>query len=627
MKRILIAGTSLTAVAAAGAAGAVDITLGGSIDMGVEYGVGKNHGSLSLGDAYNIAALRLGAAGTTDAGLVYGGSFTLATKVELEFNPYEDDLNGDGDFNDANEKKLFKYTVKNYTDLEAAAYNVSGGQKLNADSIVAVKINSEWKSVSNNTRTLYGEPLPEFASSNVCKIAGRANLAGVPNIHDNLADPGQYIPGGLGLARMNANRTAVADIAYLGARTALDTSNVNNPPSRYHDPTNLIEVNAGAAADGYFPAGRLAQLATNEGADAADTLGLDVKLVLTAATSAANSGKVFVTGQNPLGQAHKGAAASALNDKFNVFIANHEILNGDAADDLFAPNPADGVPANAPGHYRASAFGPDDVKVESAAVYAGPFMSVKLQSSSTKMVIGAVCVSGNESSKTAVYMNNASKVVTASDASIFVEGGFGKLTLQTGDYAGGVAGIGDAGDQADIDAGGVVAIIEGVGLLGANPYVAVDLSKDSSLNSLEVLSGGTIDMGGLTAAVDVKLDNAEGVIGIGSWDLGLGYSMGDADVSFVVDSANDWGMKASMDVAGFGVDATIYNKAAEDHKKNGLFYSVSASTDLNGFGLSLSVDQDMKPKVGVSYDMDWINIYAGYSAAEQGGKIGAKLSF
>ena len=265
--------------------------------------------------------------------------------------------------------------------------------------------------------------------------------------------------------------------------------------------------------------------------------------------------------------------------------------------------------------------------VTDAAVYMGPFMEVMLQSSSTKMVIGAACVTGRETSSTAFYMDNVSKVVVASDASIFIEGGFGKLTLQTSDYAGAVSAIGDAGDQADIDADGLVAIVEGVGLLGANPYLAVDLQAERSLNSLEVLTGGTIDMGGLSAAIDVELDNAAGVIGIGSWDLGLDYAMGDMAVSFVVDSANDWGMSASMDVAGFGVDATIYNKALEDHKKSGLFYDVSASTSLNGFGLSLGVDQDLQPTVSLSKSMGGLSIYAGYDAGDEGGKVGATLSF
>ena len=86
MKKFLIAGSSLAAVAAAGSAGAVDVTLGGSIDMGVEFGVGKNKGSLGIGEAYNTISLSLAAAGTTDAGMRYGGSFTLATADEIELS-------------------------------------------------------------------------------------------------------------------------------------------------------------------------------------------------------------------------------------------------------------------------------------------------------------------------------------------------------------------------------------------------------------------------------------------------------------------------------------------------------------------------------------------------------------
>ena len=174
-------------------------------------------------------------------------------------------------------------------------------------------------------------------------------------------------------------------------------------------------------------------------------------------------------------------------------------------------------------------------------------------------------------------------------------------------------------------------IVEGVGLLGANPFLAVDLapttaSGASNLSNLEILTGGTIDMGGLSASVDVML-NSSNVVDIASWDLGLDYAMGDMSVAFAYDSQNDWGMSASMGIAGFGVDATIYNKATEDHEKNGLFYSVGASTSLNGFGLSLGVDQDMQPTVGLSKSMGGLSIYAGYDAADEGGKVGATLSF
>ena len=147
-----------------------------------------------------------------------------------------------------------------------------------------------------------------------------------------------------------------------------------------------------------------------------------------------------------------------------------------------------------------------------------------------------------------------------------------------------------------------------------------------SAGAVDVTLGGSIDMGGLSAAVDVAL-NSGNVVDIASWDLGLDYSLGDMAVSFAYDSDNDWGMSASMAIAGFGVDATIYNVGDTAHEKNGLFYSVSASTSLNGFGLSLGVDQDMQPTVGLSKSMGGLSLYAGYDAADEGGKVGATLSF
>ena len=162
MKKFLIAGSSLASVAAAGSVGAVDITLGGSIDMGIEFGVGKNQSSLQLGDAYNNISLSIGAAGTTDGGMKYGASFTLDTAAEIELNDYLVD----------GSKNLLKMTVDGATDLEAAVYNVSGGQAIPASNIVGVKINSSWKSVGA-TQTGYGLALNSpVSASNICKIAG-----------------------------------------------------------------------------------------------------------------------------------------------------------------------------------------------------------------------------------------------------------------------------------------------------------------------------------------------------------------------------------------------------------------------------------------------------------------------
>jgi len=250
-----------------------------------------------------------------------------------------------------------------------------------------------------------------------------------------------------------------------------------------------------------------------------------------------------------------------------------------------------------------------------------------MASSETKMVVGAACVTGVSSSDTVFYMNNKSKVMTVSNASVYIDGGFGRLTLQSSDYAGGVSAIAGAGDQANVDAEGLVVIAQGLGILGANPYLAVDLAALSTLGSLEVVTGGTIDLGGLSAAIDVALDNPTDVFGVSSWDLGATYAMGDLSLAFATDSSSDWGLSASMAIAGFGVSTTFGSSSSGDHEKAGITYSVSASTALNGFGLALGFSEALQPTVGVNYDLGGLNLYAGYDASEQGGSIGATLSF
>ena len=159
-----------------------------------------------------------------------------------------------------------------------------------------------------------------------------------------------------------------------------------------------------------------------------------------------------------------------------------------------------------------------------------------MASSETKMVVGAACLTGNDSSATAFYLDNADNVLTVSDASIYIEGGFGRLTLQSGDYAGGVSAIAGAGDVADIDADGLVVVAQGLGLMGANPYLAMDLAAGDSLSDLEVITGGTMDLGGVSAGFDMVLGNGDDLLSISAWDLGMAYDMGDLSLGFATDS-------------------------------------------------------------------------------------------
>jgi hypothetical protein len=265
--------------------------------------------------------------------------------------------------------------------------------------------------------------------------------------------------------------------------------------------------------------------------------------------------------------------------------------------------------------------------VTNAEVFIGPFMAVKMASSDTKMVVGAACLEGQEDSETAFYMDNVSKVMAASDASIYIEGGFGKLTLQSSDYTGGVSAIAGAGDQADIDADGMVVVAQGYGLLGASPFLAMDLNKGDSLGNLEIITGGTFDLGGLSAAFDVALDNPSDVFGISAWDLGGSYAMGDLALGFATDSSSSWGLSAAMDIAGLGVSTTFGSSSPGDHKKTGITYSVGVTAELSGYNLAVGFDQDLQPTVGVDYDLGGLKLYGKYDAGDEGGSVGAMLSF
>ncbi|MGB1159590.1 MAG: hypothetical protein ACPG40_00125 [Alphaproteobacteria bacterium] len=546
MKFHLFAGSCLAGVSAASISNAVDITLGGSIDMGIEFGVSKNSGALTFAEAYNGFTLSFDLSGTTDMGMKYGGSFSLGTTASIEFNPY---VSGD-------KKYLGKASVEGANDIVGMAYNVSGGAAIASSHIVAVKINSSWRSVGDVRTDYVIELSPSFVSSNICKVAGRAVAVGSSSIV-----AGDY-----------------------GPSTAPQYAN--------------------AVASGYLPVGQVVQnTTTSVPAAVGGVAGLNAGQASVAATVGFETTKGAVVAiTKPIAA----IAASAFSNPGSANITRFAYQDKGSVD-------FDGS-------------GSDGPTVTSARIYAGPFMEVKMASSTTKLVVGAACVEGLNTSDAAFYLDNVSKVMTATDASIFVEGGFGRLTLQSGDYSGGVTSIAGAGDQADIKADGLVVIGESVGLLGANPYVAVDLAPSSSLGELELVTGASVNMGNLIAAFDLKV-GSDDLIALDTWDLGMDYSMGGLAVGFAADSNNDWGLSASMAAGGFAVDAEFGATGNEDHTKSGIVYSIVGATSLNGFGISLGLDQDLKTSFAVSYGLGNLNLYAGYDVGDEGGAVGATLSF
>ena len=496
MKKFLIAGSSLAAVAAAGSAGAVDVTLGGSIDMGIKYGVGKKvdaANGFTLTDNYQSISISVAAAGTTDAGLKFGGSFGISTATELKFNPY----GAEG------AKKAMKL-VNSSADvaLRGVGYNVSGGELVKPGSMVSVKINSQWHD-AGSTITGYAVDIASIATTSaVCKLAGEVAAGAAGRVTRGAASDVAVVNG---IARAGlANGTAAATMT-------MDTVLGNN----------------------------------------------DVKLAA---------------------------------DK-NVTVHN------------------DGV-------------------IAAAKVAMGPFMEVMMTSSTTKMVIGGVCVTHKaKKSKTAFYMDVASRVMHVSDASIYIEGGFGKLSISTSAYGGSVGGIGNAGDEVKID-GDLNATLSSVSFMGLNGHGAVALDTVNLAGRPNYSFGTSIDLLGLTMAVEMEDEQATvGYIDV--WDAATSYDFNGMAVGIATDSDGDWAMSLGYELMGFAMSSVVENVAPGNSEKSGLSIDTSFSTSLNGVGISVSLDEDLAMTLGASYTMgnSGLTMYVNYSQATSGGKIGATMSF
>ena len=492
MKKFLIAGSSLAAVAAAGSAGAVDVTLGGSIDMGVEFGVGKDTPSgFGIGDNYQSISISVAAAGTTDAGLKFGGSFSISTATELVFNPY-------GAAGSKNAMKLVNSDAD--VSLRGIAYNVSGGAPVTAGEMVSVKINSEWHA-AGSTITDYTVAISSIASTSaVCKLAG-----GVEN--------------GTGSVTRGAN-SSVSISASAPAKAGLATAS----------------------------ASAVMSMKTEDGSS----------------TVAVESMAVIV----------------------------------------------------------------DDSTIEADTVAMGPFMEVMMTSSTTKMVIGGVCVThAANTSETKIHMDVASRVMHVSDASIYIEGGFGKLSLSTGAYGGSVSGIGSAGDQVKID-GNLNATLSSVSFMGMTGSGAVAVDSINLAGRPNYAFGTSTNLLGLTIAVE--MEDEQGTTGyIDKWDAATSYDLNGMSVGIATDSAKDWAMSLGYELMGFSMSSVVENVAPGGGEKSGLSIDTSFSTSLNGVGISVGLDENLAMSLGASYSMggSGLNIYVKYSQADEGGKIGATMSF
>jgi hypothetical protein len=280
----------------------------------------------------------------------------------------------------------------------------------------------------------------------------------------------------------------------------------------------------------------------------------------------------------------------------------------------------------------------DRYEATAAKVYAGPFMEVKMTSSSTKMVVGAVCVDKDfTQSSTKAYLNVASRIVHVSDASVFIEGGFGKLSLGTSAYTGSVAGVGGAGDQVKVGNTGVVAHLSSVSFMGLSGSAAVDLGTVNINQRPNYAFGTSVDLLGLSIAVEME-DEVQGVdkdgaatnVGyIDKWDAGTSYDLNGMSVAIATDSANDWAMSLGYELMGFSMTSVVENITKGKSKKSGLNIDTTFSTSLNGVTVAVSLDEELNWGIGASYTIgnEGLSLYANYSDEDGGGKMGAKMSF
>jgi hypothetical protein len=329
----------------------------------------------------------------------------------------------------------------------------------------------------------------------------------------------------------------------------------------------------------------------------------------------------------------------------DIFVDGGVVANVDAAGavggaldaDLFDVALENGISPAADAADRDAYLQDGDVLVQNAAVYAGPFAEVKMTSSTTKMVVGAVCVTADiKASETKAYLDVASRIVNVSDASVYIEGGFGKLSLSTSKYKGSVAGIGGVGDAVEVGNTGLVATLSSVSFMGLQGSGAVDLGTVNLAQRPNYAFGTSVDLLGLTIAVEMEdevdpnlaADNDEDGY-IDKWDAATSYDLNGMSVAIATDSNRDWAMTAGYELMGFSMTSVVENVSKNASKKSGLSIDTTFATNLNGIGVSVALNEDLAWTIGASYSLgnSGLNMYVNYDSSKNGGKMGAKMSF
>ncbi len=546
-----LAFSSLLTLPFAQTAGAVDVTLGSSLRLEMDFGVNKST-SLTLGQSASSVALSLAINGTTDAGLQFGGDVAFIKSDEVQFLPFvETKENGDRLF-------LMKATVAGSSQLRGAVNMVSGGEAIGPSNIVAVKINSEWSGLEETVTTYLAEVV--WRASDICKIAG-------PAVFD---------------WELNSTFQLTEVDTVLGRQTS----------------QGAIGVLLTLPSSGVLPPGRLLHVA---GTLASNSLGVSAYVEGTTT--------INYFGSNPAAIARIQLAASTAissNVPNQVLVSRYNV---DVAD------------ADA---------GSTEFEVRNASVYAGPFMSVKTVNNEEKLALGAVCVQASTDANfydARVYMDLADNaVLNRNSAQIFIEGGFGVVSLKSEGATGSVTSIGDMGAKADIADSDLTLHYNALPNFSFSPGLVLNLDDPG-----EVLAHGTAELAGLTIDYDLLLDvqplHESAILSGQAWDLGVGYSTDFVTLQFGMDSDWELGLMAEFDLGSWSLYAEAVSPSFQDHELRSYPFLLSATYEADRLAVTGAINQEQRVTLDASYDVAAFSLYGDFDFMSREGRIGTKISF
>lgn len=542
------------------------VTLGG--DLGFSSVVGLSKGGEAF-DYTTFANIELDLENSTDSGLVFGGKLTLNALDQLKLSLFDyTDPNG------VEEHRLIRKTVAGPTDINAQIYGAFGGMPLSDDDIVAVKINSDWMTLGG-TRSAVERPAPPLMAENICMLAGRmANQM---------------------VGRAATFENTPAQVAAVNFRTA-----VGNGLQR-GSKEDIFVANAVGESGHFAPAGQF--LARRE------------IWAVTGITTTATIGK-----------------PSAVNSLTNPFGARISLNTGDGGFGSVAavyqtrfeavkitPNMVDAtdLPAEV-WHSTASKAatvlfspGADELSgelVNNAQVFVGPFAEIRTIGNSEKLVIGAACLTQSPfEADSNAYMQPVSKLLNFSGASVFIEGGFGSLTVSTEDHAGLISADGPWADIVSVAADNGVVLSGELSVMGLSAAVAaVPRFQTRALNTI---AGAKFDFGGVSLGADVLLDaDIAGVLD--AWQLEAVIAPLPASrIAMGLDSENDWWLEAELAGPQFSAQGQI--GVLEDAlDSQPVYWIAKGELDLSIGTLSAEYDQLGALTIGLTQDVAGAEIWA-----------------